>query len=301
MFRETNISFVLPPFVLSLSSFRLRFDRWTIGKEILWSICILSQPCLFDQPSTRIRWKYSNDIRYNDYWTSVKKVTFSSCPGWRAFMVGVSRNESQFMLRIMVKNEAAVDIIEANVSSDSSMNFPAVKRTGFWPLTISMFTGFCKLRGYRYQGIEYPAWPIASLWEGNLLFVLGLYRHPFNSSTCLFVFSETAFRPLYARHFCSSSAFFPQLSLSFSSSSFLHRWTTVFSSRSSSSPTFSSSTFSMPRNLYASSNFPLERVSASKRCSLSKRLFTLSKLLAVTFYLVVDEKVALTDVWCNWQ
>lgn len=111
VFRETNISFVLPPFVLSLSSFRLRFDRWTIGKEILWSICILSQPCLFDQPSTRIRWKYSNDIRYNDYWTSVKKVTFSSCPGWRTFMVGVSRNESQFMLRIMVKNEAAVDII----------------------------------------------------------------------------------------------------------------------------------------------------------------------------------------------
>lgn len=56
-------------------------------------------------------------------------------------------------------------VTEANVSSDSSMNFPAVKRTGFWPLTISMFTGFCKLRGYRYQGIEYPAWPIASLWK----------------------------------------------------------------------------------------------------------------------------------------
>lgn len=59
-------------------------------------------------------------------------------------------------------------VTEANVSSDSSMNFPAVRRTGFWPLTISMFTGFCKFRGYRYQGIEYPAWPIASLWKREI-------------------------------------------------------------------------------------------------------------------------------------
>lgn len=34
---------------------------------------------------------------------------------------------------------------EANVSSESPMNFPAVKRTAFWLLIISIFVIFCRL------------------------------------------------------------------------------------------------------------------------------------------------------------
>lgn len=70
--------------------------------------------------------------------------------------------------REKVQGREGKKVTEANVSSDSSMNFPAVRRTGFWPLIRSMFTGFRKLRGYRYQGIEYPAWPIASLWKKDI-------------------------------------------------------------------------------------------------------------------------------------
>lgn len=54
---------------------------------------------------------------------------------------------------------------EANVSSESPMNFPAVKRTAFWLLIISIFVIFCRLYEYPYQGIEYVARLISILWK----------------------------------------------------------------------------------------------------------------------------------------
>lgn len=158
----TLYTYYYPPFFFVLiytSSFRSKkdmIDRYTrqsfirlaIYSYSLKNIDIMSSGSANQRTNERMKrrkWCILNDILRFIKWILIHASNHGEKWGSSGYHLKKKKKISKKKEEMEKRKKKREWNTEANVSNESPMNFPAVKRTAFWLLTISIFVIFCRL------------------------------------------------------------------------------------------------------------------------------------------------------------